>query len=670
VPIVRVLMPTIISGIPLNVVAISAGKDHSLALLSNGTVYVFGSNAMNQLGIPEIMWNTPPIVQNLLIGVIVTNISAGYYTSIFATTNGIYVTGYNNVGQLGLDNIATVVVPTAIVDLQIKAVKYIEAGQERSFVIVIDAKDRPLVYGSGRNDYASIGMGFRQTRGTIPLGRWLLLTSLIGVESAMISSGLQHTILLSQGGTLFSFGDDSNGQLGLGSNPRTYSPVQFSSLEVLYICSGAEHTVFIDRTGGVYSFGANDVGQLGVGATTSQNTPTKVNIQATNVTNVYLKCGAFHTLMLRNSGLLVWGVNKYGQLMTSDTLTRMGPNRALKNQKFTQIAAGDAMSLALDEQGSVWFAGITHQESLTQFPVPTVIIQEIQAIVSTDRYFFLLAINGTTYGMGYAPFGQFCIGGNMLQLELPTALPPLQNSAKFYLGTNRAYFQHMNGTAFGCGDNSMNQIAISSSSRFTSPRLVELPSPEDIAGILVSASDVLWITSSGSVYGIGSNKDGMLGTGDTMPISTWSRIVPFKGYNVIKMSIGWRFTISVIHNYCFGKSYLSSDVCSHHGTCLRQDTCNCISNWFGMNCEVTSCGGINSTSQEVCSSSGTCIGPDQCICKPGYSGNRCQDVYCNVIPAQNATVCNGRGQCIGEMHANAMMHTVDQIVMNGCVDLI
>jgi alpha-tubulin suppressor-like RCC1 family protein len=96
--------PVAVSGLPSNVVAISGGARHSIALLADGTVKAWGGGEWGQLGDGRGSpgaHSTVPVTVNRLSGV--TSISAGKYANLALLTNKtIAAWGGDEVGQLGL----------------------------------------------------------------------------------------------------------------------------------------------------------------------------------------------------------------------------------------------------------------------------------------------------------------------------------------------------------------------------------------------------------------------------------------------------------------------------------------------------------------------------------------------------------------------------------------
>ena len=89
-----------------------------------------------------------------------------------------------------------------------------------------------------------------------------------------------HSMALKQDGTLWAWGENSFGQLGLGDTADRHSPTQVGSAhDWASIASGAAdsyHTQALKSDGTLWAWGFNQFGQLGLGDTPDRHAPTEV----------------------------------------------------------------------------------------------------------------------------------------------------------------------------------------------------------------------------------------------------------------------------------------------------------------------------------------------------------------------------------------------------------
>ncbi|XVE61938.1 hypothetical protein DITRI_Ditri06bG0078600 [Diplodiscus trichospermus] len=145
-----------------------------------------------------------------------------------------------------------------------------------------------------------------------------------------IACGGRHSAVITDAGSLLTFGWGLYGQCGQGNTSDLLRPTCISSLsgiQVLGVAAGLWHTVCIAVDGQVYAFGGNQFGQLGTGAVQAEISPKRLD--AASLEDKHAKmvsCGARHSTILTDNGkIFSWGWNKYGQLGLGDTIDRNIP---------------------------------------------------------------------------------------------------------------------------------------------------------------------------------------------------------------------------------------------------------------------------------------------------------------------------------------------------------
>ncbi|XP_031608731.2 probable E3 ubiquitin-protein ligase HERC3 [Oreochromis aureus] len=189
-------------------------------------------------------------------------------------------------------------------------------------------------------------------------------------QVSQVTCGSQHTVVLTKDGQLYTWGQDSRGQLGLGTNePYVNSPQHVRSLSaipVVQVAAGGEQSFALSVSGGVFSWGRNDCGQLGLGDTQDRHTPTLVHYLNMKKT-VSISCGKDHTAALTKDGaVFTFGSGQYGQLGHNSLQNEQRPRLVaeLWGAKVTKVACGSYHTLVLTESKKVYSFGCNEQGQL------------------------------------------------------------------------------------------------------------------------------------------------------------------------------------------------------------------------------------------------------------------------------------------------------------------
>jgi len=216
--------------------------------------------------------------------------------------------GANQHGQLGVGDTTDRPAPTPVAFFEGKQVSALAAG-DHTLALTGDGK----LWSWGANGQGELGLG-DTTQRTSPVQ----VTTLDGYTVIGIAAGYHHSLALTSGATVWAWGRNSNGQLGLGDSSNRSVPTVVASLEgrnVSALVGGAYHSVAVTADGKLWTWGNNSYGQLGLGYTSSGvNVPTEVTAFA-GMTVTHAAAGYYHTLARTADGKLwAWGRNEYVQL--------------------------------------------------------------------------------------------------------------------------------------------------------------------------------------------------------------------------------------------------------------------------------------------------------------------------------------------------------------------
>eukprot|EP01105_Mastigella_eilhardi_P009333 TRINITY_DN2208_c1_g1_i4.p1 TRINITY_DN2208_c1_g1~~TRINITY_DN2208_c1_g1_i4.p1 ORF type:complete len:424 (-),score=13.10 TRINITY_DN2208_c1_g1_i4:77-1189(-) len=192
---------------------------------------------------------------------------------------------------------------------------------------------------------------------------------LSGKLVVMVACGSAHTCAVLENGHVYTWGRNRAGQLGVGGFESRKNPcrVRFpKAVHVDLIACGQSHTVATSHSGDVFSWGSQREHQLGVAVVSNStddavSTPNCVSYfkQGGNIS--CLVCGFFHTVLIDNGEIYVWGGNSEGQLGVGDTETRREPCLVTALHRLPKVAvyAGFYQTAAVLESGQTYIWGYT-----------------------------------------------------------------------------------------------------------------------------------------------------------------------------------------------------------------------------------------------------------------------------------------------------------------------
>lgn len=344
------------------------------------------------------------------------------------------------------------------------------------------------------------------------LAIWLLVKNLVPVsvlhtqETLSASAGLRHAVVARKDGSVWSWGSNSDGQLGHGARGgKATAPVRVPGIDgVTSVAAGALHTLALKGNGTVWSWGSNEHGQLGdatgavdrlrpapvaglagVSAIAAGdyfsvalrqdgtlwyfgdsflghlsnggiNPQIAVPVQVAGLSDVAaVACGRKSIIALKKDGTVrAWGENSQGELGDGSYEVRWEPVEVKGLRDVVAVAAGEQFTLALKKDGSVWGWGslyIAEGENLQRSPLPKQLpqlhgVKEIKA-----GYWHALALrgDGTVWYSGSS--------GKIRTDDATAGFPALLKRSKtagisaVYSGGAQSFLEKRNGTLLHLG---------------------------------------------------------------------------------------------------------------------------------------------------------------------------------------------------------------------------
>jgi RHS repeat-associated protein len=506
--------PVPVSGIT-TAKAIAAGDSSAYALRANGTIAAWGLNSNNQLGDGTTSIRYTPVSVSGISSA--TQFAVGGFHGIALNGDGTVSTwGLGSDGQLGNGGTANAPTAATVSALTGKSITTVSAGRSMSLAIGSDGS----VYTFGDNTYGQLGNGTTTDapNPTQPADGY-------GPDQSSTPGGANHTLEVRTDGTVSASGLNTNGQLGDGTTTQRTSPVLVNGLKnISTTATGQYHSVALDTAGNVWTWGSNSNGQLGDGTTTDRYLPQR----AWGISNVTaIAAFGYSTYALKSDGTVwAWGQNSSGQLGNNTTTDSNAPVQVTGiTGTVVSITAGQTNGYARTADGKVWAwgggtygqngdGGFVQRNTAVQVTGITTAVQ----IVAGNQHAYARLANNTIMAWGRNNVGQ--IGDNTTTNRgAPVQVSGITTATSVASGGNHGLALLSDGTLKAWGANSVGQIGDNTTTQRNAPVAVaNLTGVTSIAGGTLTSTAV---TNSGDLYAWGYNNYGQLGDG-----STTQRLVP------------------------------------------------------------------------------------------------------------------------------------------------
>lgn len=335
--------------------SVSAGDSHTCALTAGGAVKCWGKNRNGELGDGTTVDRSTPISVSGISTAI--QVSAGNsHTCVLLSDHTVRCWGYNGEGELGDDTTDDSLTPVQVTKGgtdYLTGVSQIAAGGSHTCALL----DGGAVWCWGYNGDGELGNDTLvdsatpvQVKGTGGSG------FLSG--ASQIATGGSHSCALLSDHSIKCWGYNGDGELGDETTTDSPTPVPVSGISnATQVSAGGYHTCAALDTSEVSCWGYNDSGQLGNDSTTDSTTPVQVKDSGgtSNLTDVsQITTGSFHSCaLLSDQTVECWGRNNRNQLGYDFPNDSSIPVVVSGVSTVTQVAAGGNHACALLETGSV-----------------------------------------------------------------------------------------------------------------------------------------------------------------------------------------------------------------------------------------------------------------------------------------------------------------------------
>lgn len=275
------------------------------AVLTDGTVWCWGSNQSGQLGLGHIQ----PVPEPQNVGLAdIRQVATGMNSACAIDTNDqLYCWGANAIGLVGNGTDVAALNP----DLIMSSVAQVSVGPLHACATMLDGS----LACWGSNAYGCLGLG-----ASAPAE--MLSPTVVGNYDQVqeVACGALHTCARI-GGATYCWGYNANGQLGLGDTTDRDTPQMLNIAASDSLANGQYHTgMIID--GDVYTWGDNAFRQLGTADAFDASSPQRIDVMGAQKLALG---GTFSCVLMEDEAVLCWGGNGAGQLGDGTTEDRAMP---------------------------------------------------------------------------------------------------------------------------------------------------------------------------------------------------------------------------------------------------------------------------------------------------------------------------------------------------------
>lgn len=348
--------PVPVTDLKGDVKSVTTSQVHTLVRTQDDDLYIFGSN--EQLFEPDTHFtlginNTSVALFPVLVAKNVSSVSSirGYH-SMYQIGNRTFGFGYNFQGQLGT-NTATHQTPREIPTL------YSVNFTQPLNVSKIVCSSMATLFLTTEGQVYSLGSGSAVGLDQIAFPQPILTTTFVIEGVTDIEAGQHHVLAQTTTGDLITWGDDGRGQLGRQGDGNLL-PALVANFTGVTLMSAYDHSLVVSN-GSLFSFGENSNGQLCLGHIIDQNAP--IRVEGLSSVQSIAAGVQFSLVLLANKTIFTCGIGLYGQLGLGDTLDRWLPTRIPGVSAAVAVAAGLRQAFFIVE------CNATHAGPNCEYPV-------------------------------------------------------------------------------------------------------------------------------------------------------------------------------------------------------------------------------------------------------------------------------------------------------------
>jgi len=349
-------------------------------------------------------------------------------------------------------------------------------------------------------------------------------------QSKPVAAAWSYSLAVAEDGSLWTWGRNHRGQLGIGNTTDQKSPVRVGTdTNWVAVAGGNSHSVALKSDGSLWVAGYNGYGQLGI-AGEEHHTFQRVG---TDNDWVAIAAGDDFTLAIKaDRTLWAWGRNRFGQLGVGNMPDRNVPTR-VEGEGWVQVAAGAEHGVAIRADGSLWTWGDDAYGQLGNGDGRDPVKQPQRVGTANDWLVasagtagdatLAIKTDGTLWGWGRHISGELGLG-NVEGPTTPQQLSPANDWLNVSTGGGFTIALRPGGELSSTGTNSRGQLGLDDNNN-----RYEFVQALGTGWLFVATgeSHTLAISTGGALFAWGNNQFGELGHG-TSDIQGYGPVPGFK----------------------------------------------------------------------------------------------------------------------------------------------
>jgi len=538
------------TGEPEELYTLTGGYSHTAAIKTDGTLWTWGRNTDGQLGDNTTVDRSTPVT-TFAGGTNWKQVSSGgNHTAAIKTDGTLWTWGSNNNGRLG-DNTAINRYTPVTTFAGGTNWKQVACGDGYIAAIKTDG----TLWTWGTNSSGELGNNTAINRSTP------VTTFAGGTNWKQVVGGDRYTAAIKTDGTLWTWGIGTSGQLGNNTATNKSTPVTTfaGGTNWKQVACGDGHTTAIKTDGTLWTWGDNGDGQLGDNTTVDRSTPVTTFAGGTNWKQVF--GGGSHTAALNDDGtnkiLYLWGSNSSGQLGTNWISQ---DNQILQTfaggTNWKQVACGDGYIAAIKTDGTLWTWGqnafgqlgdnttTNRSTPVTTFAGGT----NWKQVACGDGHTTAIKTDGTLWTWGVNANGRLGDNTTTTRLTPVTTFAGGTNWKQVAGGGNHTAAIKTDGTLWTWGDNTYGQLGDNTSTTILTP-VTTFAGGTNWKQVDCGTFHTIAIKTDGTLWGWGRNQVFGIYTGTLGDNTTVDRSTPVTtfagGTNWKQVSCGKNYTIAV-----------------------------------------------------------------------------------------------------------------------------